>query len=137
MNTATLNTWTLTNSCTCEYYDENEELQPSLECYGCYDDDLEVVKHELKLWAQANNWTGMFEDTEIEVKGSGMGWTRVSGVAYCFADEPDQLIKLLTINGDYRIEFMFSEDYKTLTARRYSHDEPIGTGLFTFNGITK
>jgi hypothetical protein len=131
MNTApTYSMITLSTECDCQYYDDNEELQPSLDCYGCYDDELSNLTYELKAWAEAN---GYDEYTEIRIDGSGMGWTRASGFTTCTIAE---IPKALTINGDYRIDFMFSEDYKRLTAVRFSHDEPTGTGLFSFKELT-
>lgn len=59
-----------------------------------------------------------------------MGWLRQSGFAECLSN-PERITELLSLNAEFRLEFELIG--KTLTARRWSHDEPTGTGLFTFS----
>lgn len=120
------NTIELTNSCNCEIYDEDDNLTPANDCFGCYDDSLAYLGENLDNWAKAN---GYDDDEIIRVEFSGVSWQRVSGHGdITLADIPE----FLALNGDYRIVFNLTADYLTLTACRYSHDEPTGTGLITF-----
>lgn len=124
----TLLSMELSTDCTCEDYDEETgECSVSDYCYGCYDDDLDNFKYSiLKPWLEANTFE---EDTNLIIRGSGMTWQRLSGYAY---STPNTIIEKLSINGDWRLVFELSDNNKTLKAIRYSHDEPTGTGYFTF-----
>lgn len=117
-------TYILTTDCTCEYYDENDELVPSDDCMGCYEDELFDLREKLELWIEHH------DASYIRVEASGLGWRNLSGYTVITAT-PKHVIDLLTLNGDYRAEFYFDAE-DNLTARRWSHDEPTGTGLFTF-----
>ena len=81
----------------------------------------------LGLWKERN---GLEEDTTILISGEQMGWTRASGVKLTNFLELDGS---LSLNGDFKLEWYLENT--TLTARRWSHDEPTGTGLFTFTII--
>jgi hypothetical protein len=118
----------LTNSCICEDWDEDTDTySPSDSCWGCYEDEMANFKSEiLKPWMSAN---GYDEDTELVARGTGMTWQRLSGYAYL---TPDEMVEKLSINGDWTLRFTLSDGGKTLTVVRYSHDEPVGTGLITF-----
>lgn len=116
----------ITTECNCEIYDENDDLTPATDCFGCYDDALAYLGEKIDEWLQAN---GYDDDTIIRVQFSGVSWQRVAGYGdITVADIPE----FLALNGDYRIVFELTADNLTLTARRYSHDEPTGTGLITF-----
>ena len=122
----TTNTIELSSSCTCETYDDDDNLIAADNCYGCYNDELEYLQGELEHWAKANGYN---DETIIRVNFSGVSWQRVSGYGdITLSDIPN----FLELNGDFRIVFDLTPDYLTLTARRYSHDEPVGTGLITF-----
>jgi hypothetical protein len=54
-----------------------------------------------------------------------MTWQGIMGWAYT---TPERLVDTLSLNGDFRLVFEF--DGENLTAIRYSHDEPVGTGKF-------
>ncbi len=112
----------LTTECTCTYLDDNDNEQPSYDCYGCFDDAKEWLNENLTEWQNAN---GYDDDTLIRIEADGLGWRRLSGFIDCRVSE---IAQALSINGDYRIIFKFSLDFKTLSAVRYSHDEPTGTG---------
>jgi hypothetical protein len=77
------------------------------------------------MWKERN---GIEEDTPIVITGSGMTWQRLSGSKVTTMLELDGA---LSLDGDFRIEWYLEET--TLTARRWSHDEPTGTGLFHFS----
>ncbi len=116
---------TLTASVTTDCLCENEDGTPSEECFDCYEWQKDWVFELLGMWQLAN---GVTEDDTILVKGTGMTWQRLSGWK---TTDILNLHSTLSLNGDFRIEW-YLEDGKTLTARRWSHDEPTGTGLFTF-----
>jgi hypothetical protein len=116
----------LTTDCTCVVFDDDENQIEADTCYGCYDDALENLRCELEHWQTVN---GFDDATLIRLEASGLGWRRRAGYRDIRADE---ITGALTLNGDYRIHFSFTPDYKTLTARRYSHDEPTGTGEIVF-----
>lgn len=125
-----MSTYILTSDCTCEYYDDNEELVPSDECFGCYDDEKALLVETL------NNWIAQLELSHIEIQGRNMGWTRANGAMIIDADS-EELIKALQLNGDFRLEFElpdedFDHDFKVT---RYSHDEPTGA-TFLIDGLT-
>lgn len=121
-------TYEITNNCVCEDYDEETETySPSNECFGCYEDALANLTYEvIKPWVSAN---GIDEDTELVARGTGMTWQRLSGYA---RTTPKTIVDTLSLNGDWTLQFTLSNGAKTLTAIRYSHDEPTGTGAITF-----
>lgn len=116
--------FTLTTECTCEYYDDNDELVPSNDCYGCYDDDKAWVLDVLQAWLDRQ------ETDRVKITCDRMRWNNLAGVLFVDA-EPENLLRALTLNGDYRLEFRISSD-DALSATRYSHDEPVGTAPFIF-----
>jgi hypothetical protein len=61
----------------------------------------------------------------FRIDGKNMGWTRRSG--YTIAKSED-ILKALSIDGDYRLVFTFSDVLTATTVKvaRYSHDEPMG-----------
>jgi hypothetical protein len=126
MNVQELTEITLTTECFCTVYDEDDNKQPATDCFGCYDDELAYLAEKLGEWLTANEWT---DETIIRVQFSGVSWQRVAGYGDITVDD---ILEFLTLNGDFRIVFTLTPDNKTLTARRYSHDEPMGTGLITF-----
>lgn len=121
-------TATLTTECDCQIYNEETgDFEPSngTECFGCYDQNWDdFIENVYTPWLTA---IGADDDTDILVTGTGMGWMRQSGWIVVTARD---VHSAMTINGDWRIEYRF--DGTALTAVRYSHDEPVGTGVFTF-----
>jgi len=116
-------TASVTTDCVCHEEDGIDEV-----CFGdCYYWQKEDVFALLGMWKVRN---GLDEDTTILISGEQMGWTRASGVKLTNFLELDAS---LSLDGDFRIEWYLEET--TLTARRWSHDEPTGTGLFTFTII--
>ena len=96
------------------------EMIPSEYCYeACYD-----YKHEN--WANDlfPQWLASVGRPDyVKISGTGMGWTRATGYAVVETDW-DKVYKALTINGEYRLEFVV--EGKDFTVVRYSHDEPMG-----------
>lgn len=117
---------TITTACTCTYEDDNGNETESSECFGCYEFDIDNLNYDLTEWAKAN---GYEDETLIRIEATGLGWERRAGYKDVKVEEID---KALFINGEFTITYEFSADYKTLTAVRYSHDEPTGTGEMTF-----
>jgi hypothetical protein len=114
-------TASVTTDCLCE----NEDGTPQEYCFGdCYEWQKEDVFLLLGEWYLAN---GIDENDPIKIEVDRIGWTN-SG-AYKWTT-PMELDGALSLNGDFRIEWYLENG--ELTARRWSHDEPVGTGLFTF-----
>ena len=125
----------LTSDCTCEVYDEEtdstkldeygEPARPDY-CFGeCWQEsEYDFTDNLLKPYLAVKGWE---LDTPIKITCGRMSWRGVSGYAHA---TPETLLDKLTINGDFRLEFEF--DGENLTAVRYSHDEPVGTGRFEF-----
>lgn len=122
MNTMEKQTVTVTTDCLCE----NEDGTPQEYCYGdCYEWQKEDVFMLLGEWQLAN---GVDEDDTIRINASSVGWQGRSGY------KDTDILELhgaLSLNGDFRIEWYLENN--ELTARRWSHDEPVGTGIFTFD----
>jgi hypothetical protein len=118
-----MTTYTLQTDCTCESYDDNDKLVPSNDCFGCYDDSLELLKSEvIEPWLEAND---LYEDTAVRIIGTAIGWRRLSG----YKDTtPKELVEALSLNGDYTLKFDLTGT--TLSVKRYSHDEPTGARFF-------
>jgi hypothetical protein len=124
---STPNEYVLTTECSCTYLDDDDTEQPLLnDCLDCYSDELEYLQHELAKWQDVNGYN---DYTVIRVQAEAIGWERRAGYLDTAAENVAECLK---INGDFRITYYLTADYKTLTARRSSHDEPTGTGLITF-----
>lgn len=99
------------------------DMTPSDYCYeACYD-----YKHEN--WANDlfPQWLASVGNPDyVKISGKNMGWLHQEGYAVVETDW-DKLYKALTINGDYRLEFVV--EGKDFTAKRYSHDEPTGASF--------
>ena len=120
MTTINKQTAGVTTDCLCE----NEDGTPQEYCDNCYEWQKEDVFTLLGEWQLLN---GVTEDDVIVIVGEGMGWQRLTGSK---VTDILNLDSALSLNGDFRIEWYLEDE--TLTARRWSHDEPTGTGLFTF-----
>lgn len=123
-------TMEVNTDCQCEIFDDEGQVIPTTDCFGCYTDAKEDLLSEL------DYWLGRAGDPEyVRIEGRGMGWMSRDGYAIVEA-KPDELFEAMTINGEFRLVFEWDER-DILTARRYSHDEPTGTGLFTFEPMTQ
>lgn len=142
MNDLVENTWEieLTSDCQCwsctecgvgyvgaEDEQKCEECDKDLEradsCFGCWDDSESNFYDALEEWRKE---VGVAWE-KIRIKGVGMGWTSSSGEAVV---DFDKALRALTINGDFRIEAKWQG--KNFSARRWSHDEPMGSAHFEF-----
>lgn len=116
-----INTVEVASHCVCMDYDGN----PADDCWGCYDDSKENLHHLIINWLGENDAPS---GATVLVQGKGMNWTGDTGYAKCDANTILDTIRLE--RADYRIEFY--QDRDNLTARRWSHDEPMGSAQFTF-----
>lgn len=132
-------TATLTSDCVCEVYNEETDSVELDEygdpkrpdyCYGCYEEEVaQFYDNFLPLWLEKANLT---LDDELFVLATGIGWRKVTEAGSFFAKE---LHKVMEINGDFRNVFTIKGD--ELTAIRYSHDEPVGSGRWTFSEVAR
>ena len=108
--------------CQCDTFDDElDEYVPAEYCYGdCYEYQKEDVFMILGEWYRLNDIT---EDDDIIVKGRRMTWQNLEGTA---TTDTLHLDSILALNGDFRIEWKLDIPTKTLTATRWSHDEPMG-----------
>lgn len=109
----------LTSDCTCEYYDDDDNLVPSLnDCFGCWTDSVDYFTEEV-LWKylKAHN---LDNDATLRADVENLGWDRRSAHTYVSASG---LISRLTLHGDFTLRVYLSEDCKTLEIVRSSHDE--------------
>lgn len=126
-NLISADTYYLSTECDCEYYDENDELVPAESCDGwCWTDAKDLLIDGINKWLERNNVEA------LEVKAERMNWNGVAGLTWLPSDA-ERIIELLTLDGDFRLEFYITSE--ALSARRWSHDEPVGTGLFTFTPV--
>jgi hypothetical protein len=116
--------------CQCnDYNEETDEYEPMEYCEGtCYEFQKEDVFHLLGEWYALNE---IEEDDVILIKGRRMTWQNLEGSAKTNTLELDGI---LAINGDFRIEWKLDVPTKTLTATRWSHDEPMGA-YFDFDFV--
>jgi hypothetical protein len=132
-------TATLTSDCVCEMYDEETDSTVLDEygdpkrpeyCYGCYDEEVsQFYDNFLPMWLEQHNLT---LDDELLVIATGIGWRRVTEAGTFYAKDTH---KVLEINGDFRNVFTIKGD--ELYAIRYSHDEPVGSGKWSFSKAAK
>ena len=107
---------TITTTCICE---------PDENCYGeCFEWQEDDARWLIQDWQKAN---GIDPNDPILIEVDRIGWTNASAYKWTTANE---VYKSLYLNGDFRIEFTLTEN--VLAAIRYSHDEPTGTGIFSF-----
>lgn len=114
-----IDTVQVTTDCLCMDYDGN----PNDECWGCYEDSKENL-HQLII-----NWLGENDaasDVSILIEGRGMTWQGLDGTVMVNANT---ILSSLALDrgGEYRLEFY--QDGKELTAKRWSHDEPMGASF--------
>ena len=112
----------LSSDCTCEYYDDEDNLVPSNDCWGCWDDSATYFNEEFfPEWLKAKGLTA--EDT-FRIDGYAMGWMRQNGSIDLTADK---VLDALALRGDFRL--VFTLDGGVLRGMRYSHDEPTGASF--------
>jgi hypothetical protein len=131
----------LSNNCRCtatdddgnELKDENGYTIAANYCDGCWEDDLLNTKYEVVMpWLKAND---IAEHDYIHISVNRATWQNVDGYGVGKATM-ESILKLLTFDGDWTLKLTYDGD-KTLTAQRWSHDEPMGTGIFNFRLATE
>jgi len=131
----------LSSDCRCTATDDDgEELKDehgypvaANYCDGCWEDDLSNTESEIiEPWLKAN---GITEEDYLYISVNKATWLNVSGYGVGKANLK-KIIDLMTFNGDWTLKFTYNR-HKTLTAQRWSHDEPMGTGIFTFRKATE
>ena len=108
----------LTSDCTCEYYDDEDNLTPSNECFGCWTDSANYFTEEV-LWKYLEAHD-LHNDATLRIDADNMGWDRRAGYTYTPASS---LLSKLTIAGDFILRVYLSPDRKTFEIVRSSHDE--------------
>ena len=123
-------TATLSSDCTClNYNEETGEDEPMEYCYGdCWEMQKEDTAYVIGEWQKLNE---IEEDDFILIKGRRMTWQNLEGSAQTKLANLDSI---LTINGDFTITWTLDTATKLLTAKRGSHDEPMGA-YFDFDFI--
>ena len=116
-------TTTLTTECQCLVLnDKDEEVTPS-DCMDCGEWMLEDAHLTLDEWQKRNS------DPEAAlITGANLTWQRLSGYSiargYVYEVLTKAILKRLMLNADFRLELKLER--KDLTAKRWSHDEPMG-----------
>lgn len=117
------------SDCVCVAYDEFDQPYPSDECYDCYAESLQMLEEMILLpWLKAHDADN---GDYIVVRGSNVGWMRVSGESTLELDYDsvlDDLMSWFGLNGDFNLSFKLDKD-QVLTVRRGSHDEPMGANF--------
>ncbi len=115
-------------------YDENlpcEECSRPLEVWGvscdCWEDNAREIIDMAGQWYAAQGGDG---SAGVFVVGMGIGWANSSGRFYV---EFEDILDPFIINGDYRLEFVWT-DYG-LRVQRWSHDEPTGGARFLCESV--
>lgn len=131
----------LSNTCRCiatdddgnELKDENGYPVGVDYCYGCWQDDLGNIEFDIiEPWKKAN---GISNSDYVIISVERATWLNVSGHGICNG-EFKNIVNSVSLDGDdCTLKFTYDGD-KTLTAQRWSHDEPTGTGIFTFRKAT-
>jgi hypothetical protein len=130
MTTTKLDTWTgyLTTNCECTFYnDETDEIEPVTECDGeCFTMDKESSLELVEQWLERNG-----NPEAALISGAKMTWQSLSGYAIERNTNSEklaeQILNALMLNGDFTITLELTG--KDLTARRASHDEPMGASF--------
>jgi hypothetical protein len=118
----------LSSSCVCEVFDEHENAYPADDCSGCYSDSLQDLE-----WAVLEPWLDAVKAVDgdyVLIDGEGMGWLRKAGTASLEVERDafvSDVLNNLTFDGDFRLVFRLEGD--VLSARRFSHDEPMGASF--------
>jgi hypothetical protein len=130
----------LSSSCRCtatdddgnELKDENGYPVAVDYCHGCWEDDLSNTEYDIiHPWQIAND---LAEQDYVHISVDRATWRGVSGYGISKADL-QSILDIMTFSGDWTLKLTYDGD-KTLTAQRWSHDEPTGTGIFTFRRAT-
>jgi hypothetical protein len=116
-----------------ELKDENGYAIPSEYCDGCWQDDQSNTEYDIiHPWQIAND---IADQDYVVISANRVSWRNVDGYALSKADFKS-ILETLTFDGDWTLKITLNAD-KTMTAQRWSHDEPTGTGIFTFRKATE
>jgi hypothetical protein len=77
-------------------------------------------------WVELNGYAS----NTVRIEGKRMGWEGFYGYKVVILDD---VAESLNLRGDFRIVFTLKGT--ELTARRWSHDEPTGNAVFTFEFV--
>jgi hypothetical protein len=132
----------LSSNCRCTVYDSETDSEvlddngnpvPSEYCDGCWQDDQSNTEYDIiHPWQEAND---IADQDYVVINANRVSWRNVDGYALSKADFKS-ILKTLTFDGDWKLKITLNAD-KTMTAQRWSHDEPTGTGIFTFRKATE
>jgi hypothetical protein len=132
----------LSSNCRCTVYDSETDSEvlddngnpvPSEYCDGCWQDDQSNTEYDIiHPWQIAND---IADQDYIVINANRVSWRNVDGYTLSKADFKS-ILKTLTFDGDWTLKITYDSD-KTMTAQRWSHDEPTGTGIFTFRKATE
>ena len=132
----------LSSNCRCTVYDSETDSEvlddngnpvPSEYCDGCWQDDQSNTEYDIiHPWQIAND---IADQDYIVINANKVSWRNVDGYALSKGDFKS-ILKTLTFDGDWTLKITYDGD-KTMTAQRWSHDEPTGTGIFTFRKATE
>jgi hypothetical protein len=116
----------LTTYCTCEVWDEETDTySPADTCSDyCFSDAEEWAGELVQDWLDSQD---LNEWEQVIIQGTGLGWRSLSGFKLV-KPEPLEIVRALYLNGDFTITYSLTPE-GNLTARRGSHDEPMGAGF--------
>lgn len=122
----TARTATVTTNCTCEFWDEETDTYtPASECWGdCQSEAEEFATELISEWLTAQN---LSQFQQVLIRGLRLGWLRRDGWKLA-GTEPLDILRSLYLKGEFTIELTLNEG--SLTAIRYSHDEPMGANFY-------
>jgi hypothetical protein len=131
----------ITSNCICIKYDDdgdpilNEDGDTIFAewCSGCWEYQVDDLDYLLSEWLSENNLDPAFEDMNLYIGGSGIGWQRRSGFTVAQSNAKS-VIDRLTFDGEWTLRFTLED--KKLSVVRSSHDEPTGTGELVFRLAT-
>ena len=96
---------------------------------------VEEFKIELDPYGEDWRWEDNYDELQsffcnqdfdyFRINGRNMGWTHADGFIVV---RGEQVIDALKLDGDYRLEFIFTSSELAMPVKvaRYSHDEPMG-----------
>lgn len=101
------------------------KVESSDECFDCQPN--EYLNEEIAKWLKKSR------AVNLVAFGKNMGWQNLSGSGEISASV-DNVLKLVTLNGDYTLSFVFEKD-EPIRVTRYSHDEPMGANFEIFRKV--
>lgn len=106
----------ITNICTCEVFDDEDNVVPADECFGdCWDCAVECWNEAVAPLLEHLN-----EDSEWHIVGLPL-WNRgVSG--YVSTDDPAKLLQALTVNGLWHLSYKVDVDALRIDLYISHHD---------------